>query len=125
VVASFNIVTTLTLMVLEKKREVSILKAMGARNGQIAAIFLSEGILIGFLGVTGGLVFGGGICLFLKNYPIIQLPAFYYDRTLPVNFDALYFIGVAICALMIVLSACLYPSRRASRIHPLDGIRFG
>ena len=54
VVASFNIVTTLTLMVLEKKREISILKAMGARHGQVAAIFLAEGILIGGVGVGRG-----------------------------------------------------------------------
>ena len=55
IVASFNIVTTLTLMVLEKKREISILKAMGARHGQVAAIFLAEGMLIGGIGVGGGI----------------------------------------------------------------------
>ncbi len=125
VVASFNIVTTLTLMVLEKKRDISILKAMGARHGQVAAIFLAEGILIGGLGVSGGILLGGVLCSILKRYPFIELPDIYYDRTLPVTFDPRYYVLVAVAAVLIVLAACLYPSRRAARINPLDGIRFG
>jgi lipoprotein-releasing system permease protein len=125
VVASFNIVTTLTLMVLEKKKEISILKAMGARHGQVAAIFLAEGILIGTLGVGGGTLFGFVICAVLKRYEFITLPDIYYDRTLPVTFEPHYYALVALCALMIVLAACLYPSKRAARLNPLDGIRFG
>ncbi|MGK5083752.1 ABC transporter permease [Bdellovibrionota bacterium FG-1] len=125
IVASFNIVTTLTLMVLEKKREISIMKAMGARDGQVAAVFLAEGLLIGVLGVGGGVCFGGLICSFLRRYPVITLPDVYYDRNLPVTFDPRYYVVVAFVALLIVLGACLYPSRRASRISPLEGIRFG
>lgn len=125
IVASFNIVTTLTLMVLEKKREISIMKAMGARHGQVAAIFLSEGILIGGLGVGGGILLGGLLCSILRRYEFITLPDIYYDRTLPVTFDPRYYVLVAVCAVMIVLGACLYPSRRAARLNPLDGIRFG
>jgi lipoprotein-releasing system permease protein len=119
IVASFNIVTTLTLMVLEKKREISILKAMGARNGQVAAIFLAEGALI------GGIILGLLICLGLKRYEFITLPDIYYDRTLPVTFDLKYYVIVSLCALLIVLAACLYPSRRAAKLDPLEGIRFG
>ena len=125
IVASFNIVTTLTLMVLEKKREISIMKAMGARDGQIAAIFLSEGIFIGAIGVGGGVIFGGIVCSILRRYEFITLPDIYYDRTLPVTFDPMYYAVVAICAILIVLAACRYPSRRAARINPLEGIRFG
>jgi lipoprotein-releasing system permease protein len=125
VVASFNIVTTLTLMVLEKKREIAILKAMGARHGQVAAIFLSEGILIGVLGIGGGVGLGLFLCSILKRYEFITLPDIYYDRTLPVTFNGWYYVGVAVCALLIVVGACLYPSRRAARLNPLDGIRFG
>ena len=125
IVASFNIVTTLTLMVLEKKREISILKAMGARSGQVAAIFLAEGIFIGVFGVGIGTVLAFLICGSLRRYEFIQLPEIYYDRTLPVSFDPLYYALVAGCALVIVLFACNYPSKRASRLNPLDGIRFG
>jgi lipoprotein-releasing system permease protein len=125
IVASFNIVTTLTLMVLEKKREISILRAMGAREGEVAAVFLSEGLLIGGLGIAGGTTLGFVLCLILRKYEFIQLPDVFYDRTLPVTFDARYYIGVGFCALVIVLVACLYPSRRAARLEPLEGIRFG
>jgi lipoprotein-releasing system permease protein len=125
VVASFNIVTTLTLMVLEKKKEISILKAMGAQNEHIAAMFLSEGLLIGALGVGGGLVLSFLICSMLRRYEFITLPDVYYDRTLPVTFQPLYYFGVAACAIVIVLFACMYPSKRAANLDPLDGIRFG
>lgn len=125
IVASFNIVTTLTLMVLEKKREISILRAMGAREGAVAAIFLAEGLLIGASGIAGGLGLGFVICLVLRKYDFIQLPDVFYDRTLPVTFDARYYMGVGVCAIVIVLVACLYPSRRAARLDPLEGIRFG
>ena len=125
VVASFNIVTTLTLMVLEKRKEISILKAMGAEHGQVAAIFVAEGLLIGLLGVGGGLLFALILCLVLRRYEFIALPDIYYDRTLPVTFQWTYYGGVGACAMIIVLAACLYPSRRAAHLNPLDGIRFG
>jgi lipoprotein-releasing system permease protein len=125
IVASFNIVTTLTLMVLEKKKEISILKAMGAQNSQVASIFMSEGILIGALGVSSGALLGFIICSILRRYEFITLPDIYYDRTLPVTFNVSYYVTVCTCSLIIVLLACVYPSRRAARVNPLDGIRFG
>jgi lipoprotein-releasing system permease protein len=125
IVASFNIVTTLTLMVLQKRREISILKAMGARPGQIGAIFLAEGMYIGGVGVGGGVVLAWVLCMLLKRYEFIQLPDIYYDRTLPVTFDWAYYLGVPVVAMAIVLVACLYPSRRASRLNAIDGIRLG
>lgn len=125
VVASFNIVTTLTLMVLEKKREISIMKAMGARDGQVAAVFLAEGFFIGGVGVGSGVLAGFLICSLLRRYEFIQLPDIYYDRTLPVTFDPLYYALIAVCAVLIVIAACLYPSSRAARLNPIEGIRFG
>ena len=125
IVASFNIVTTLTLMVLEKKKEISILKAMGARNGQVGAIFLAEGVFIGTLGVGGGTLLGFVICVLLKRYEFIEMPDIYYDRTLPVTFNGSYYAIIAVVAVVIVLGACLYPSKRAAKLNPLDGIRFG
>lgn len=125
IVASFNIVTTLTLMVLQKRREISILKAMGARPGQIGAIFLAEGMYIGGVGVGGGVGLAWVLCMLLKRYEFIQLPDIYYDRTLPVTFDWAYYLGVPVVAMGIVLIACLYPSRRAARLNAIDGIRLG
>jgi lipoprotein-releasing system permease protein len=125
VVASFNIVTTLTLMVVEKKRDVSILRAMGATRAQVGSIFFAEGLLIGSVGVGVGAGFGFLVCLLLKRYEFITLPEIYYDRTLPVTIEPTFILGVAACAFLIVLVACIYPSRRASALSPMDGIRFG
>lgn len=123
VVASFNIVTTLTLMVMEKKREISILKAMGSTRDEVAAIFLSEGLLIGVFGVGLGMALAYGVCYALKNFEVVALPDIYYDRTFPVAFEPLYYFGIGLSALLIVLVACVYPSRRAADLHPLEGIR--
>jgi len=125
IVASFNIITTLTLMVLEKKREISILKAMGAKNHEIGAVFLSEGLFIGGVGVILGLVLGFGICLSLRKWQFITLPDVYYDRTLPVSFLPQYYLIIGFSAIVIVLIACIYPSQRASQVDPLLGIRYG
>lgn len=125
IVASFNIITTLTLMVLEKKREISILKAMGARDSEVGAIFLAEGILIGGVGAMSGLGLGFLICIALKKWEFISLPDIYFDRTLPVSFLPHYYAIVAIASLVIVLAASVYPSLRAARTDPLRGIRFG
>ncbi len=125
IVASFNIITTLTLMVLEKKREIAILKAMGARDPDIGAIFLAEGLLIGGVGTGSGLLLGFGICAALRKWEFVQLPDIYFDRTLPVSFLPQYYALIAISALIIVLFASVYPSLRAARTDPLRGIRFG
>lgn len=123
VVASFNIITTLTLMVQEKKREISILKAMGARGVHVASIFLYEGILIGGVGTGLGVGGAAAICYLLSRYEFIQLPGFYQDRTLPVTFEPMYYLLTALAAFVIVLLASQVPSRRAARVHPLQGIR--
>ncbi len=125
VVASFNIVTTLSMMVLEKKREISILKAMGARNAQVGAIFLAEGALIGGVGTLLGVVLGFLACGVLRRYEIIELPDIFYDHTVPVTFNPSYYLGVVLAAGVIVLFACLHPSQKAARISPIEGIRFG
>lgn len=125
VVASFNIVTTLTLMVLEKRKEISILKAMGARNQEVGAIFLAEGLFIGTLGIGGGVALGFLMCAILRRYEFITLPDVFYDRTLPVTFDLSYYLIVSLCAFLIVIGACLYPSKRAAQQNPLSGIRSG
>ncbi|MGE4105806.1 MAG: FtsX-like permease family protein [Bacteriovoracia bacterium] len=125
VVASFNIVTTLTLMVLEKKREISILRAMGASRREVGAIFFSEGLLIGFVGVSVGMLLAWGVCLILGTNTFFKLPDIYYDQSIPVTFDPDYYWMVAVCAIVIVVLACIYPSRRAAQLSPLEGIRAG
>ena len=125
IVASFNIVSILSLLVLEKKKEISILKSLGAENADVAAIFLSQGLLIGGFGVLMGLGLGGVLCLILRRYEIIELPDIYYDRTLPVTFNPSYYFWVSVSAFAIVIIASLYPSQKAGKLTPMEGIRLG
>ncbi|MEW6056310.1 MAG: ABC transporter permease [Bdellovibrionota bacterium] len=125
IVATFNIVSTLTMMVLEKKRGLSILRAMGATRRQVGSIFLWEGLAIGLIGVVGGTIIGIVICEVLRRYPIIELPEVYYDRTLPVVVQPTGILIVVVSALVIVLLGALAPARRASDLPPIQGIREG
>ena len=122
-VASFNIVTSLRMTVIEKRKEISILQAMGAKPRQIAQIFLFQGAVIGNIGTLIGLILGLGITLFLKNYPMVQLPDIFYDRSLPVRISPLFIFGVVVTAVTIVLMAAFFPARSAANIPPLEGIR--
>lgn len=124
VVAAFNIVAMLSLVVLEKRRDIAVLKALGATAGAIARIFHYKGMVIGVAGTTIGsllaLVFAG----LLERYPIVPLPenVFYVD-TLPVRLHLSHFLLVAAAALAICFSATVYPARRASRLVPVEVIR--
>jgi len=125
IVASFNIVSTLMMMVLEKKRSLAILRTMGASRKQISSIFLWEGIAIALSGVTSGTVLGLGICTVLDKYPIIELPEVFYDRSLPVVVDPLAVCLIAGAAVFIVIFGAQFPARRASDLSPIQGIREG
>ncbi len=122
-VASCNIVTTLTLTVLGKKREISILQVMGGRPHDIVKVFLAQGLSIGSFGVVLGLLLGYGIALFISSTSWIALPDVYYDRTIPVTFKVSTYIIIGLSAWMISLVASVYPAWYARKIPLLDGLR--
>lgn len=122
-IASLNIVSTLTLMVQEKVKEIAILKTLGAKKKDISGIYLWNGIWVGGVGVLWGTVVALVVCLLLKNTEVIKLPEVYYDRTLPVTLEPLYFIGVSVSSFLIVLLASYFPAKRAAELTPLEGIR--
>ena len=122
-IASLNIVSTLTLVVQEKVKEIAILKTLGATPKNISGIFVWKGLLIGGVGVLWGSIIAVLICVLLKKFQFIELPDVYYDRTLPVSFDPLYFLGVPVVSFLIVLIACYFPAKRASQLSPMEGIR--
>ncbi|MEY4513578.1 MAG: hypothetical protein RLZZ450_5700 [Pseudomonadota bacterium] len=123
-VAAFNVIATLIMLVLEKKREIAILKAMGARDSSILAIFLVQGILIGLVGTAIGLVLGGAVTTYLTVYQFPLDPKVYLIDHLPVRISAMEFLNTVLIALGICTTAGLVPSYWAARLLPADGVRY-
>ncbi len=122
-VASFNIVSTLTMTVLEKGREIAILKAMGATRKSIMRIFMLEGVLIGSIGVILGLPLGLLICSLLVQF--YKLPTdVYYISHFPVKILTSDIILVSVSALLIGFLATLYPSWQAAKLDPAEALRY-
>jgi lipoprotein-releasing system permease protein len=123
-VASFCIVGTLTLMVQEKGREVAVLKAMGAKDRAIVAIFVLEGTLIGVFGSLLGLGLGYGVCFAAEHFGIKLDSEVYYIDRLPVQIDAAEFLTVGLAAIAVSLLITIYPAKLASRLRPVDALRY-
>jgi lipoprotein-releasing system permease protein len=123
-VASFCIVCTLLLMVTEKSKEIAILKAVGASDGSILRIFMSEGLVIGGIGTVLGVMTGLVVCLSLRWFGLRLDPEVYYLERLPVEVNATDYLLVALSAILITIVATIYPAMAASRLRPVDGIRY-
>lgn len=124
-VGALNIISTLVMVVMEKNRDVAILRAMGASAKSIMSIFVLQGLLVGIVGTLAGLASGLGICHLLGRYKFISLPAdVYYISTLPVQVDFVDVGLVAIAAVLISFLATLYPSWYASRLNPVEAFRY-
>lgn len=122
-VASFNIVGTLTMIVLEKSREIAILKTMGARRSAIMRIFMINGIIIGLVGTAIGIPLGYGVCEVLQRF--YTLPGdIYYISHLPVKIRLMDVILVSVSAITISFLATLYPSYQAAQLHPAEALRY-
>lgn len=123
-VAAFNVIATLIMIVLEKKREIAILKAMGAKDFSILSIFLIQGTVVGVIGTVIGLVLGGGICLYLTKYEFPLDPKVYLIDHLPVRASATEFLMTIAISVVICVTATLIPSWWAARLLPADGVRY-
>jgi lipoprotein-releasing system permease protein len=124
-VAAFGIVSSLIMVVMEKNKDIAILKSMGATPPSIMRIFIFEGLIIGFIGTLIGLVGGYFICLLLAKYQFISLPRdVYYISHLPVKMNGLDFFLVALSAMGISFLATLYPSWQASKLDPAEALRY-
>ena len=125
-VAAFNIASTLIMMVMEKTKDIAILKAMGASNKSIRKIFVFNGMIIGAIGTFLGTVIGFVLCGLLEKYKFIELPGdVYYLTTLQVKLDILDVVIIASSALVICFLATLYPASQASKLDPVEAIRYG
>jgi lipoprotein-releasing system permease protein len=124
-VAAFGIVSTLIMVVMEKNKDIAILKSMGATARSIMRIFILEGLIIGVAGTAIGLIGGYGICRILATYQFISLPRdVYYISHLPVKIDGVDFLFIALAAVGISFLATLYPSWQASRLDPAEALRY-
>jgi lipoprotein-releasing system permease protein len=123
-VASFCIICTLLLMVTEKGKEIAILKALGASDGAVMRIFMLEGVIIGAIGTIFGVGTALATCLGLSWFGVRLDPDVYYIDRLPVNVNGVDYALVAVAALFICTLATIYPARAASRLSPVDGLRY-
>ncbi|HMK56764.1 MAG TPA: lipoprotein-releasing ABC transporter permease subunit [Dissulfurispiraceae bacterium] len=124
-VASFNIVSTLMMNVVEKQKEIAILKSMGAKNQGIMMIFMLQGLVIGLVGTAMGVVGGYALCIILNNYELIKLPAdIYYLSRLPVKMQFMDFVVVSVSAVAISFLSTIYPSYYAARLRPVESLRY-
>ncbi len=124
-VASFSIVGSLTMTVMEKRRDIGILKAMGTPNKSIVKIFMFEGILIGIYGTVFGCALGLAVCLAQIKFKFFALDSMVYSiDALPIDIRYMDYIYVSICALLLSLAASLYPALRAARTEPIKAIRW-
>ncbi|MFH1934573.1 MAG: lipoprotein-releasing ABC transporter permease subunit [Pseudomonadota bacterium] len=124
-VGALSIIGTLVMVVMEKKKDIAILRAMGTSARSIMSIFMLQGVFVGIVGTLSGLVSGLGICFILAKYKFITLPAdVYYISALSVQVEFSDVFFVALSAVIICFFATLYPSWRASKLNPVDAIRY-
>jgi lipoprotein-releasing system permease protein len=123
-VAAFNIASTLIMVVMEKTKDIGIMKSMGAGAGSILRIFVFEGLVIGLAGTVLGLIGGWTLATLIDRYQFVTLPGDVYPiESLPVQMRVVDFIVVAAAAVLISFVAALYPAWKASRLEPVEAIR--
>jgi lipoprotein-releasing system permease protein len=124
-VAAFNIISTLIMVVMDKTKDIAVLMTLGATRRMIRKIFALEGLLIGVAGTFAGTVLGVLLCYLLRRYQFIRLPSdVYYISTLPVDLSPAILLLVGSCSIVICFLATLYPSRQASLVDPAEAIRY-
>jgi lipoprotein-releasing system permease protein len=124
-VAAFNIAGTLIMMVMDKNKDIAILKSMGATNRSIKKIFVYEGLIIGIVGTFLGVCGGALLCWLLAQYKFIELPGdVYYISTLPVRMEFMDVAIISVGAIAISFLATIYPARQAARLDPVQALRY-
>jgi lipoprotein-releasing system permease protein len=123
-VASFNIACTLIMMVLDRQKDIAILKSMGASSSSVLKIFIFQGMTIGLVGTLSGLIGGWLVCLGIKYTDVGLDPSIYMIDHLPVRIVPMEFVMVGVLAMFICLLATLGPSYWAARLSPVDGLRY-
>lgn len=124
IVASFLIAAVVIVFVIEKSKEISILKTMGASDTSIMKIFVTYGITVGGLGTAVGIGFGVGVCKLIETFGIGMDPDVYYISNLPVKIESFEVFLVGVAALGLSYLATIYPALLAARLKPVEGLRY-
>jgi lipoprotein-releasing system permease protein len=125
VVAAFNIAGTLIMIVMERTKDIGILRSMGATRGAVMRIFMLQGLIVGLVGTAIGTLGGTVVSLVVDRYKLIQLPGdIYFIETVPVRLEAGDIMAIAAVALLVCFVATLYPAWQASRLVPVEAIRY-
>lgn len=123
IVAAGLIVATVIMLVLEKRKEISVLKALGVPDGGIVKIFLAEGLQIGVAGGLLGMIAGLAWCFFIEKVGIKLDPEVYYIPALPVKIEPLQTALSVVIAVLVTFLASIYPALKASQVEPVDGLK--
>ena len=124
-VAAFNIIATLVMVVMERRKEVAIVRTMGARAGSVASIFLCEGAALGVIGTVLGVGAGFVTAYLIGKYHLIHLPAdMFMVSAVPVTINPWNFAVVAAASIALCLAAAIYPALQAARLSPVEVIRY-
>lgn len=124
-IGAFNIISTLIMVVMEKRKDIAILQSMGATRAGIRKIFLIKGCVIGVVGTALGVLFGLAICLLIQKYRFIELPKdVFLISTVPVRIYWSNFLLVGFASLAVCLLASIYPARQAAKLDPVEIIRY-
>jgi lipoprotein-releasing system permease protein len=124
-IGAFNIISTLIMVVMEKRKDIAILQSMGATRESIRKIFLIKGCVIGVVGTLLGVIFGLAICVLIQKYRFIELPKdVFLISTVPVRIYLGNFLLVGLASLVVCLIASIYPARQAAKLDPVEIIRY-
>ena len=124
-VGALNIISSLILLVMQKSRDIAILKTMGTSSVRVMVIFMMQGLVIGVIGTTVGGLLGLGLCWVLDTYELIQIPMDVYQVShVPFVVQPQDFLVVVVATIAICFLATIYPSRQASRLDPVQALRF-
>jgi len=122
-IAAFNIVGALTMLVMEKKEQIGVLKSMGATNRGILRIFMTAGVEIGILGIATGIAIGVFGAWFLGRQHIPIPNDVYFLDTVPVRLEVFDVLGVSLAVFVICWLATIYPALKAAQLDPIEAIR--
>jgi lipoprotein-releasing system permease protein len=124
IVAAFDIMNSLTMLVMEKVKDIAILVSIGATSKNIKNIFIKQGLILGFIGTIVGDFLGLSLGYILKHYNIVSLPKqVYYMTKIPVDITLTYVVGISIVSIGLCILASLYPASKASKMNIIEVLR--